>query len=190
MLAACEDGGVSSTPSRYQRSAPALVGALVVSLAVILAFVAFRALTRDQVELKPEPVDYLGLAAEAQKVAPVVYPAALPVDWTATSVDYEPGDPPAWGVGVLTADGSFVGVRQEAAPLEGLLDTYVDKHAEPGSPATVPGAIVETWQTWSDSGGDRAYVATVGEDQVLVYGNAKESDLMAFLTSLTTDPLP
>ena len=52
----CEDCRVSQ-PS-YQRSASGLVGALLVTLLVIGAFVAFRALNRDELEVGPEAVDY------------------------------------------------------------------------------------------------------------------------------------
>ena len=38
---------------------------------------------------------------------------SLPSGWVATSVDYLPGDRPAFGVGMLTADGKFVGMRQQ-----------------------------------------------------------------------------
>ena len=74
-----QSGSVSQQPGRYQRSTSGMVGALLVTLLVILAFVAFRALNRSNLDVKPERVDYLAQVRYAQQAgSEVVYPARLP----------------------------------------------------------------------------------------------------------------
>jgi hypothetical protein len=177
-------------PGRYQRSVAGGVGALIVLVLVVLAFVFFRGAFRDNQAVEPDAVDYLAVVAPAQESGfDVVYPPSLPRGWTATSVDFAPGDRPAWGVGMLTDDGRFVGVRQEDADLAGLLEFYVDENAVEGDDVRVEGAIVPEWQEWSDDGGDHAFSATVGDYEVLVYGRASVDELLEVVRSLTDAPV-
>ena len=53
--------------------------------------------------------------------------------------------------------------------------TYVDEKAEAGDDATVPSEVTDTWQTWSDDGGDHGYSTEVGDEAVLVYGSGARS---------------
>jgi hypothetical protein len=165
---------------------------MVVTLLVIGAFVALRAVSRTELDVKPQAVDYLAAAGAAHDAGRrVVYPERLPRGWIATSVDYVPGHRPAWGVGMLTSRGGadFVGVRQEAAPLDALLTTYVDAHPTKGPKVRVPGSVATTWQEYADAGGDHAFAATVRGDEVLVYGSAPVADLRRVL-GLLTDSRP
>ena len=50
---------MSEQGGRYQRSFAGMIGALLITLLVIGAFVAFRALNRDELDGGPKPVDYL-----------------------------------------------------------------------------------------------------------------------------------
>jgi hypothetical protein len=175
---------------RYQRSIAGGVGSLIVLIAVVLAFVAFRAVFRDNDAVDVEPVDYLAVVAPAQEAGiQVVYPPSLPEGWTATSVAFVPGERPAFGVGMLTDDDLFVGVRQADEELADLLETYVDAQVVKGDVVTLDGAIVPEWQEWSDDGGDHAYSATVGDTEVLVYGSAPTEDLLTVVRSLTDAPV-
>ena len=117
----------------------------------------------------------------------MVYPAGLPAGWIATSATFIPGDDPAFGVGMLTDDEQFVGVRQEDAPPDDLLTTYVDEETTEGEELAVPGSVARTWRSFTDAGGDRAYAATLGDDEVLVYGSASAADLRQVIGSLTTE---
>jgi hypothetical protein len=169
-----------------------LIGAMVVTLLAIGAFVALRAVSRTDLDVKPQSVDYLEAAGAAHDAGRrVVYPERLPRGWIATSVDYVPGDRPAWGVGMLTAGGGgdFVGVRQEDAPLDDLLATYVDEHPVKGPKVRVRGSVATTWQEYADGGGDHAFAAEVRGDEVLVYGSAPAADLRRVL-GLLTDARP
>ena len=77
---------------------------MVVTLLVIVVFVALRAVSRTQPDIKPQAVDYLTVASAAREAGHrVVYPAALPRGWMATSVEFVPGEPPGLGLGMLTA---------------------------------------------------------------------------------------
>jgi hypothetical protein len=175
---------------RYQRSVAGGVGSMIVLVAVVLAFVAFRAVFRDNDGADVEPVDYLAVVGPAQEAGvQVVYPPTLPEGWMATSVDFVPGGRPAFGVGLLTDEEKFVGVRQEDDDLATLLETYVDDDAVEGDAVTVEGSVVPEWQEWSDAGGDHAYSATVGDTEVLVYGSAPTADLLTVVRSLTDAPL-
>jgi hypothetical protein len=175
---------------RYQRSIAGGIGSLIVLIAVVLAFVAFRAVFRDNDAVDVEAVDYLAVVAPAQEAGiRVVYPPSLPEGWTATSVAFVPGERPAFGVGMLTDDDLFVGVRQADEELADLLETYVDAQVVKGDVVTVDGAIVPEWQEWSDDGGDHAYSATVGDTEVLVYGSAPTEDLLTVVRSLTDAPV-
>jgi hypothetical protein len=181
---------VVEKPGGYQRTIAGGIGSLIVLVLVVLAFIGFRGLFRDNEAVEPEPVDYLAVVGPAQEAGMrVVYPSSLPDGWIATSVDYDPGDRPDWGVGMLTDDGRFVGLRQADDDLDSLLDTYVDDNPDEGDVVTVEGAIVSEWQEWSDAGGDEAYAASVGEYEVLVYGSAPTEDLLTVVRSLTDAPV-
>lgn len=179
---------MSEQRGRYERSASGMVGAMLVLLLVIGAFVGFRALNRDELEVRPDPVDYLVAVRAAQSGDwQVAYPESLPRDWTATSLEAEPEQ--SWGIGFLTP-GGFAGVQQSSRPEGELLETYVDEETS-ALPAVEPGGgLAQEWRAFADADGDRAYAAQVGDDTVLVYGSAPEEDLLRLVRSLTTDPLP
>ena len=184
------EGRPAERPGRYQRSIAGGIGSMIVLVLLVLAFVLIRGALRDNDAVDVEPVDYLSVVGPAQEAGlRVVYPRSLPEGWTPTSVSFDPGDRPAWGVGMLTDDGKFVGVRQEDVDLDSLLDTYVDEDAVEGGTVTVDGAIVPEWQEWSDAGGDEAYAASIGDYEVLVYGSAPTEDLLTIVRSLTDTPL-
>ncbi len=187
---ATDPAGPPERPGRYQRSVAGGVGALLVLLLVVVAFVAFRGLVRDNPDGDVEPVDYLAGVSAAQAAGmQVVYPPSLPEDWVATSVQFAGGEQSLWGLGMLTDEGEFVGVRQQEAALESLVSEHVDEDAVAGDVVTVPGALVPEWQQWSDEGGDQAFSAEVGGTQVLVFGTAPTEDLLAMVALLTDQPL-
>lgn len=179
----------SGRSARYQTSMGAMVGAMIVLVGAVLAFVLFRELFRENVETTPEAVDWESAVIGAQDsgLSPV-HPPALPVGWIATSVVLTSEERPAWGMGMLTEDGRFVGLRQEDDSLSRLLETFVDEDAEEGEPVEVGGDLGGTWATYSDEGGDLALALERDEDVVLVYGSADQADLVAFASLLTEEP--
>lgn len=177
--------GVSQKPGRYQRSANGLIGAMLVTLLAIGAFLLVRSLVRPDVEVEPEPVDYAAAADAARDAGfSVVAPASLPTGWRATSVDFAQTDPPLWGMGMLTDDGKFVGVRQEDESERDLAISNVDEDAVEGDPLRMPSVVGDTWTTWTDEGGDTGYSIEYGDQTVLVYGSAPAEDLQEIISRL------
>jgi hypothetical protein len=180
-------------PGRYQRSTSGMVGALLVTLLVILAFVGFRALNRSNLDVKPERVDYLAQVHYAQQAgSDVVYPARLPSGWYATQVTLSPGTPSELELSMLTGDGAYVGFVESPESLPDLLSTYVDPHATGGPTTTVTGSVVARWSTWKDGGGDTALAAQRGQGRdrqsLLVFGTVTQAQLEDLASSLTAAP--
>ncbi len=177
---------MSEQPSRYTRSFGGMTGALVVTVVFVLAFVLWRSLFSGGGEESTVPVDWqasVRLAEEAD--LSVVHPRELPAGWEASSVELRAGADPRWGLGVLTGDGDFIGIRQQDTSVADLVELYVDEEAEAGDDASVDSEVARTWQTWSDDGGDTGYSTEIGDDAVLVYGSAPVEELEAYLGLLT-----
>lgn len=177
---------MSEQPSRYTRSFSGMIGALIVTVVFVLAFVAWRGIFRAESDDSPEPVDWQGSVEVAQQAGlEVVHPRELPEGWIATSVELEAGDDPRWGLGVLTDEGDFVGIRQRDASVDELVEEYVDEKAEAGEDAEIESEITDTWQTWTDEGGDHGFSTELGDESLLVYGSAPVEDVEAFVGLLT-----
>lgn len=178
-------------PGRYERSTSGMVGALLVTLLVIGAFVAFRALNRTDLDVKPSKVDYLAQVHYAQEAgSDVVYPADLPSGWTATAVTFEAGPPPGLELSMLTADNAYVGFVESAESVPELLATYVDPQPTAGGNTTVTGSVATRWSTWTDGSGDTALAAQRGRGgqqvSLLVFGTVSKTELEGLAASLTT----
>jgi Protein of unknown function (DUF4245) len=181
---------VSEQPSRYQRSTSGMVGALLVTVLVILAFVGFRAWTSTNVEARPQHVDYLAQIGFAQQAgADLVYPASLPGGWYVTRVDYSPGRRPELGLSMLTPGNEYAGLQESPLTVPELLTTYVDGDPTSGAPVTLDSGVVTRWETWTDSGGDTALTAQWHHQSLMVFGSASRSDLEALASTLTTKRL-
>ena len=177
-------------PGRYQRSPSGLVAALIITVLAVSAFVVFRAINRNDLQVRPEKVDYLATVRVLQEDgAEPVYPASLPDGWIPTSVDLQPGLQLSWGIGIVVDDEDYVGVRQSSDSLDSMLETYVNEQPIEGDPATVESEVASRWRTFSDDGGDRAYAAEVAGQTVLVYGSAPDADLRTVIASLTRTAL-
>lgn len=175
---------------RYQRSFGGLVGATVVTVLAVVALVVARNLISDDVEIEPADVAYLEKVEQAQGAGlEPIYPPTLPEGWQATGAEVTPGQPPGFGLALLTDDEAFVGIRQSGLSVDDLLDEHVAETVDEGEPFAATGSVAAQWQTYSDEGGDLAYAAQVGETTVLVYGSADRADLQALVDSLTTRPL-
>ena len=191
-----EDLDVREQPSRYSRTTNGLLASLIVTVLAVGAFVAFRGTFRDQpTTFDTGPLDYVEPVKAAQdNGVELVYPTDLPKGWNVTSIDFVPGARPAWGIGMLTDDGRYVGLRQEDADVDELVDAYVDQDAEPGDESSFESDLsTGPWQTWADSGGDLAYSTTLTEgarntmgDTLLVYGSASRDDQEQLISLLST----
>ena len=181
----------TSGTRRYPRSFGALVGSMIVLVLAVVAYWALQSLTHPHDEVKPQPVDYLGAVGAAQSVGiSLVYPPSLPDGWLATDARLDRSEGMAWSLPMLTDKGKYVGLQQEDhAKLSDLIATYVDDDAKQGEDVTLESPVATTWSTWSDSGGDHAFAAEVGDAIVLVYGSAPVADLETVVRSLTTAPV-
>lgn len=178
--------GVSEKPGRYQRSSNGLIGALIVTLLAIGAFVLMRSLIRADVDVERDPVDYAAAATAARQAGfDVIAPTTLPEGWRATAVDLQQTDPPLWGLGILTLTDKFVGLRQEDRSVQDLVGDNIDEDAVEGDPLALDSEIGSQWRTWTDDGGDTGYSIEYGDQTVLVYGSAPAEDLQAFIGLLS-----
>ena len=175
-------------PGRYERTSGGLIGAMLVTVLVVLAFVAFRAVTTDKEPTPVRAVDYTAVVASARADQQlfVVAPARLPLGWKATSATYDGGAQPTWHLGTLTDDGKYVGVEEARTSIEDLVGEHVDADAERDRDVTIAG---ETWQTWTDTGGDYAVARSHRDggrtvESWLVVGTADENEIRDFAASL------
>src|SRR5262245_4045505 len=145
-----------------------MIGALLVSLVVIGAFVAFRALNRDNLEVKPHAVDCRSSVRFVQDAGQrVVYPSELPSGWICKRARLEPGSDPSWELDTLTAEEKFVGVAQQRASVEELVSKFVDADATEGTPVGLSSPLAPQWRSFTDSGGDYAVAAEIGDQTLL-----------------------
>ena len=174
--------------ARYQRSPNGLVGAMVVTVLLVLAFVGFRAITRDNTAVPVKSVDYrisLKAGRDAHQLQTLA-PPTLPSGWKATSASYTPGAEPAWHLGLLTAAGKYVGIEESRDSEQKLAQTYVDPNAEQGRPVRVGG---QSWQVWTDAGGDYALTRSLKANGTtveswLVGGSAPDAQVRDLAASL------
>lgn len=167
---------MSEQPGKYQRSTGGLIGALIVSVVVVVGFVLLRDLGRDEVETPVKEVDYqrvLEFTRDQVDFDPLA-PASLPEGWRATSARMTPA-PAAWHLGVLTDQDRYIGLEQSRSSEENMVRRYVDEEAAEGDPVTIDG---ETWRTWTDEGGDNA-LSRVSDGVAVVVVGTPDQDLLA-----------
>lgn len=189
------DAGSGGRPGRYQRSFGGLIGAMVLLLVVVGAFVAWRGLLRDNPEYAPISFDYLGLVEQVQDAGvEVAYPADLPDGWVAKESRFTPGDRPELTLALETADGRFAGVYDGYAGPDEALAANLNGDPVAGEAIDAATDVAPTWDTWTTADGDTAYVAEVGSGRatrtVMVYGSAPAEELQDLLDRLTTGPVP
>jgi len=179
----------SGSPGRYQRSSSGMVGALLMSLLVVGAYVGFRACTRTDLQVEPDHVDYLAQVAFAQQAGDhVVYPASLPTGWYATQITVDSGKPTDLQLSLLTGDQQYVGFVQSPDSAPALLTRYVDPTPTSRDAVDIASAVdgsVTHWDVWTDSGGDTALVARQRGETLLVFGTASQSELEQLTGTLT-----
>ena len=173
---------MSEQPGRYQRSVSGLVGALVLLVVVIGAFVVFRDSTRTTPTNPVEPVEWRGAASYAREEADfgLLAPRRLAPGWYATSVRFEQGDDESWHLGMLTGEGRYVGLEQRADSAGTMVEEFVDEEAARGDEVVVDG---QTWQAWSDDR-DQALVREADDVTTLVVGTVPQDVLVDFVSSL------
>lgn len=178
------------TSPQAQRSTAGMFGAMIVVVLLVIGWVGFRALTSDKEATPVHTVDWAPWvkAGRTDHQLAMFAPTALPAGWRATSVVYTAGNGAYWHLGLLTDAGKYVGIDESRTSVEALAKQYVDQNAVRGADVTVAG---QTWQTWTDRGGDYALARSVDlggtpYESVLVGGSASPSSVRSFAATLTT----
>ncbi len=180
------DGGDADRPSRssYQRSAPALIGALITVLALIAAVWALSRFQHRGVSDPAQPIDYSAELAAVRESAPfaVLAPSSTPAGWHATSVAWD-GEPPdlAWHLGYLTDAGEYVGLEEGNGDSPAFVAASTQA-AVAGRPVLING---HPWRTLSSTDGhEHALVRRIQGVTTVVTGTAPVADLETFAQSL------
>lgn len=185
-----EQTGVTGrrTPSGgYPRTFSGLIVAMVVVVLVVLGWTAFRAFISDNQPTPVRTVEWqpvIEAAASDGQIA-VLAPDALPEGWRATSASWSA----AAGhlhIGMLTGEGTYVGLEESRDRLDEVVARYVDEDATQGDDVTIGGT---EWQTWTDEGGDYAVGRTVQPEKgapvsYVVVGSGDEGEVRDFAASL------
>jgi len=161
---------VSQPAARYQRSTGGMVGAMIVLVVLVLAWVGLRALTSHDPGTPVRSVDYRLSVPAARRAADfrVLAPSRLPAGWRATTVGYRDRPTQHWHLGVLTDRDRYVGLEQGDVSVPRAVSRFVDPAASRGPSVSVAG---RTWGSWTDSGGDLALVRRAGRTTTLVVGH-------------------
>lgn len=174
---------MSERAGRYQRTFSGLVGAMVVLVLVVLAFVALRAINRNDVEDPVKAIDYTESLELWQSEAqfPLLTPPELPAGWIATSVSFDKDKPQAFHLGVLTDERRYIGIEQKRADVASMVSEFVDEGAEEGTTVQAAGAL---WTVYTDAGGDTALVSRTDGVTTLVVGTVPQALLVQYVDSL------
>ena len=182
-------------PARYERSFGGMIGALLVLLLGLGAFVGLREANRLDPAPAVQPVDYVQPARFAQQEADfeVLTPTELPEGWIATSVRFDDTEDQWWHLGLLTADERYIGLEQAGRTVGAMVEDFVDEEAREGGEVEVEG---RTWTTWTDPErdpgadpstapeGDLALVREGEGATTLVVGTVSQDALSDFVASL------
>jgi hypothetical protein len=170
---------------RYNRSTAGLIGSMIVLVLVVLGIVVFRGAFRDTPDYEPEHIDYLELVTSVQQLGlKPLYPPELPAGWYVKNASFAAGDRPVFDLVFATADDHTAGLHQQDTSERELLTKYVGAGVteDEGGELTTD---VATWTAWTDTDGDHAYTAEVGDDAVLVYSSGDRDELVGLVQSLT-----
>ncbi|MGI9155390.1 MAG: DUF4245 domain-containing protein [Marmoricola sp.] len=164
---------MSEQPGRYQRSPNAMIGALLVLLVVIAAFVGLRAISRDNEATPVATVDYVPVLKQARADRRLLAPAPdpMPKGWRATSVRFVPGPDSSWHLGILTDKGKYVGIEESGSTVGDKVGQFLGSDATKG--ASVP-IGKRRWQAWSLPDGNYALTSRTGTGSIWVGGSAGE----------------
>lgn len=176
---------MSQGSGRYQRSAAGMVGAMIVTLLAIVAFVAFRAINREELVVEPTAVDYLQTVEALQQGNDLdpAYPPELPDGWIARRAVFT-AENLAWELDLLTDEEKYVGIRQAAMRPKDLIEEYVDEEGEPEGVTGLGGKLDLEWVGWKVDGGDTAYTTEIDGQSLLVFGSAPDEEIRDVAASL------
>ena len=177
---------------RYQRSFGGMIGAMVITLLAIVAFVIFRAVVRDDLDVTRETVDYEPVVRAFQEGGDtsVAYPRELPRGWRSVAAGPSGN---GWMLDVLTEDDEWsVGLRQEDRSVHKMLRVYVneDGQTEADGSVELDGDLGPEWDVYRDRDGDYVLTTEVGKRTLMVFSRAPEETVQDYAASLTREKLP
>ncbi len=178
--------------ARRQRPVASMVIAMVVATVVAVGWYYLGRPDESTRPVKTEPWATWVKAGRADGKLVVMAPEELPSDWRATSAKYVTGVSPHWHLGMLTDNNKYVGVEESREGTEDLVHQYVDENATQGEDVNVGG---QTWQVWTDAGGDYALIRTLAapdgeQERLLVVGSAADAEIRDFAASLSDTSTP
>lgn len=179
----------STKRSGYQTSLAGLVGAMLLCLLIIGAFVGIRSLVRDNQTFTPDAIDYRPVVKAYQDAgADALYPASLPEGWKVTSIENAPGSNPVFGMGILTDEEKFIGFSWQDSGPRGMVEARIDEPKE-GDEVELPSDLITgPWTLWT-SDKDSAWTADLDGRTVMVWGSLPMADVETLVESLTTEKL-
>ena len=176
-----------------QRSVAGMIGSMIVIVILVLVWFGFRSATSGQQATPIQTVDWkvFVTSGRADHALLLFAPDELPRGWVATSVNFSGGNFAQWHLGMLTSKnantGKYVAIEESLDTVTDLVKANVDENAVQGRDVRING---QTWQTWTDSGGDfglaRAITAGGRTESVLVYGAAPDQAIKDFTATLKT----
>ncbi len=171
--------------SRGNPSMGDVVRSVVVLAVIVLGIWAFGQLQSSTPDDPVREVEYVSTAQSARTVAtyPVLAPASLPEGWRANGVRFDPADSQPWHLGVLTGDDRYIGLEQEKAPVEDLIEAYAEG-AEESDTVDVAGT---TWVRY-DGPDDRITLVqeTPEVTTIVTTSTAPLKDLERFISRLSS----
>ena len=159
-----------------------MVRSVVVLGVLVGAIVAFTAFLRDDPPKPASDVDFAQIAKEASAGVdyPLLAPVRVPDGWQANSARLEPGDPPSWHLGMVTADDDYIGLEQAKRPV----DVMIDDHAKGARQDETTSIDDAEWSVWTGNGDDTTFVRRDGGVTVLVTGDAPRDEIETYIESL------
>ena len=180
---------------RYPRTFGGLIGSMILLLVIVVPvalLVQWRGNETREIRGgdQPRSADWRAAVTSAASAGiTVVHPSSLPHGWYAnTDPTYTGGDEPDWTMSFVKGETSYVGIETSTRPADVLARKNIDASPHQGSSVTLTSELATSWTSWSDSGGDHGYSATVDGQTVLVWG-PKDADVRRFVSLLTTKPL-
>ncbi|MGN6723499.1 MAG: DUF4245 family protein [Marmoricola sp.] len=175
-------------PNRYELPLSNMVGAMVVVVLFVLAFVIFRAVNRDNSSVRPEAVDYHPIAAQGRTDGriDVWAPPSLPKGWSATAARYDTGTNPHWHLSA--SDGKhYLGVEEGIDGLAAELHLALQGNPMPAGKVEISGV---TWSVYTDAQGNYALARSMPSktprypETLVVVGTTSPSQVRAYAASL------
>jgi hypothetical protein len=175
-------------PNRYELPLSNMVGAMVVVLIFVLAFVIFRALNRDNSSVTPEAVNYQPIAAagRADGRIDVWAPPTLPKGWKASAARYDTGTNPHWHLSA--SDGKhYLGVEEGIDGLQAELHLALQGSPMPAGKVQI-GSVI--WSVYTDTQGNYALTRSMPSktprypETLVVVGTTSPLQVRAYAASL------